>query len=356
MLSLLVSVLFIVAVRCDDDFVVGGYLPDYRTYININATAPHLTDLMLFSLTPESVLQYASPESGKSSEVCCLSSDHYDQIRKAKAYKKDHVLKKDENLRLLLTVGGGERSKGFEDVVMGSTHLKEKFVKGLVKVCQAEELDGIDLDFQGAHTIEMWKAFLNFINFISEHLHKKNLLLTVALHPGQFLPSNICKNVDRVHLMTYDMQPSSDDERKHHANMQAVTEAVKRFTHQKGCDASKLVVGIPGYGRNELNSHVKTYSEMIDEQLGSDNDNSDVIKKVKDSLRALHMHTWKGYHFDSLEDVKKKVRYAKRQGLGGIFLWELGQDRQLEGVADGGILLETMSSEAKYENSKKEEL
>jgi len=340
----------------EDDFVVGGYLPDYRTYININATAPHLTDLMLFSLTPESVLQFASPESGKGSEVCCLSSDHYELIRKAKSYKREQ--KKDENLRLIVTVGGGERSKGFVDVVIGSTHLQEKFVKGLVKVCQSEELDGIDLDFEGIHTIEQWKAYLHFISYTAEHLHKKNLVVTVALHPGQFLPSNICKNVDRVHLMTYDMQPSSDDKRNHHATFASMQQAIKRFTHKKGCDASKVVIGIPAYGRSEQN-FVKTYSEMIDEQLGSDSDNSDVIKKVPESLQSLHLHTWNGFHFDSLEDVRRKVQYAKRQGLKGVFLWELGQDRQLEGVADGGILLETMSSAAFGNNEnedRKEEL
>ena len=170
MLSLLTSTVLLILAGCavsssslndNNDFVVGGYLPDYRTYININATALHLTDLMLFSLTPESVLQYASPESGKSSEVCCLSSDHYELIRKAKAYKREH--KKDDNFRLIVTVGGGGRSKGFADVVIGSTHLKEKFVKGLVKVCQSEGLDGIDLDFEEIHTIETWKAYLNFI-------------------------------------------------------------------------------------------------------------------------------------------------------------------------------------------------
>ena len=223
-------------------------------------------------------------------------------------------------------------------------------------MCQTEELDGIDLDFEGVHTIETWRAYWNFMSFTAEHLHKKGLLLTVALHPHQFLPSNICKNVDRVHLMTYDMKPPSDGERKHHATFASVKQAIERFTGS--CDASKLVIGIPAYGRHE-HSHVKSYSEMVDEQLGSDNDNSDVVKKVPKSLRSLHLNAWKGYHFDSLEDVKRKVNYAKWHGLGGVFLWELGQDRQLEGVADGGILLETMASAAiSYDENggRKEEL
>ena len=62
----LLLVLLIVTVRAstraldkdDAPFIVGGYLPDYRSYINVNSTAIHLTDIMLFSLTPESILQY----------------------------------------------------------------------------------------------------------------------------------------------------------------------------------------------------------------------------------------------------------------------------------------------------------
>lgn len=34
-----------------EEFIVAGYLPDYRSYINMNVTSLHLTDVMLFSLT-----------------------------------------------------------------------------------------------------------------------------------------------------------------------------------------------------------------------------------------------------------------------------------------------------------------
>ena len=126
----------------DAPFIVGGYLPDYRSYINVNSTAIYLTDIMLFSLTPESILQYDAaiksggdtPSDDNTSGGCCLSSHHYEQIRKAKSYKREQQLHQRDNvndLRLLLTVGGGGRSNGFADFVVNR---QNEFVNGLVQL------------------------------------------------------------------------------------------------------------------------------------------------------------------------------------------------------------------------------
>ena len=146
-MRLLLLVLLIVTVRAstraldkdDAPFIVGGYLPDYRSYINVNSTAIYLTDIMLFSLTPESILQYyaaikAGGDTPSDSSGCCLSSHHYEQIRKAKSYKREQLQKQRDNvndLRLLLTVGGGGRSNGFADFVVNR---RNEFVNGLVQL------------------------------------------------------------------------------------------------------------------------------------------------------------------------------------------------------------------------------
>ena len=106
----------------DEPFVLSGYLPEYRSYINVNATAIYLTDIMLFSVTPETIISH---------DGCCLSSDHYDLIRKARSYKMEE---KNEVLRLLVTVGGAGRSNGFANIVGGNAHLQGKFVEELIKL------------------------------------------------------------------------------------------------------------------------------------------------------------------------------------------------------------------------------
>jgi len=202
-------------------------------------------------------------------------------------------------------------------------------------------LDGIDFDFEGIQSLEEWKAYLTFLSVASTYLHRENLFITVALHPGQLLPTEVCQRVDRVHVMTYDMMPSpqpknSDNKpNNHHASIHSAQAALENFI-RNGCHPSKLVMGIPAYARHEKNMGlVRAYSEVVDDMLRDYDDNSADIKTTIQSIRS-----WDGYLFDSPDDVREKVTFATQMGLGGIFIWELGQDKQLAGIAEGGILLE----------------
>ena len=89
------------------DIVIAGYLPDYRSYININATAPYLTDLILFSLIPHSQRGMLGG--------CCLNDHHFQQAHEAQALADDSL---SSPLRIWVTVGGGggERSEPFAKV------------------------------------------------------------------------------------------------------------------------------------------------------------------------------------------------------------------------------------------------
>lgn len=106
----------------DDNFIVSGYLPEYRSYINVNASSMYLTDILLFSLSPEAVSK---------SDGCCLSKEHYDLIRQSRLYKQERQNKK---LRLFLTVGGAGRSDGFAQVIGGDPNSQATFVNKLIQL------------------------------------------------------------------------------------------------------------------------------------------------------------------------------------------------------------------------------
>ena len=112
-----------------EEFIVAGYLPDYRSYINMNVTSLHLTDVMLFSLTPEAVTRYSESSSAAG---CCLSEKHYALLREARSYKLLEQSK--SRLRLLITIGGGGRSDGFGSIVTGSSSTKRHFLEELTKL------------------------------------------------------------------------------------------------------------------------------------------------------------------------------------------------------------------------------
>jgi len=306
--------------------------------MNINATSLHLTDVMLFSLTPEAVLHYSE----SSSAGCCLSEEHFTLLRKARSHK--HLEQTKSRLRLLITIGGGGRSDGFGNIVTGSSSTKHQFLQGLIKICKENDFDGIDLDFENIQTLGEWKAYLQFLVQASTFLHKHNLLATVALHPGQFLPEHVCQSLDHVHVMAYDMiaTQSYNSPTKHHASFQSMQNAMSSFT-SNGCPSSKLIMGVPAYARHESNPGlVKTYEEVISEFIS---EQEGTVEQI-DVSSINELNFWKGYWFDSASDVKEKCEYAKRKKYGGVFLWEIGQDKQISGLADGGILIESASEVA----------
>jgi GH18 family chitinase len=84
------------------------------------------------------------------------------------------------------------------------------------------------------------------------------------------------------------------------------TERALHWLIQRGAPAFKVVLGIPAYcrGLNDL-SQVQTYDEVA---LKLDGDETADV--------------W----CNGPESVRSKARFARQQGLAGIFIWELGQD------------------------------
>ena len=107
-------------VAAEDDFVVAGYLPEYRSYIDVNLTAAHLTDLILFSVAP-----------GDKGNLgpCCLEPHHFNQGREARAYKQQKYPDA-KPLKLWMSVGGAGRSNSFAKVASKES-LRKQFISSL---------------------------------------------------------------------------------------------------------------------------------------------------------------------------------------------------------------------------------
>ena len=129
-LLLIIGSLAALVNSADDDFVLGAYLPDYRDYIQVNQSAPYLSDLYLFSVAPAKGL------GDKQLSSCCLSDRHYETAREARSYKAEHG---HGNLKLWLTVGGGGRSDDF-------LHDTDGLISAIRKVVTEQQLDGVALD------------------------------------------------------------------------------------------------------------------------------------------------------------------------------------------------------------------
>jgi GH18 family chitinase len=308
-----------VLTKADDLFSIGGYLPDYRFYINVNDTATKISDLILFSL---------QPSKNGVDLPCCLDRHHFDIARQAVAHKR----KMNEGaLRLWITVGGGGRSTEF----LKATE-SDVFLQSLQQLAKSNMITGIDLDCEYFTSQADYQNYLIWLDRAIPELQRHNLKVSIALHAGMYLTASIYEKVDRIHLMTYDMMydrssMANRPEDHYHADMYQTDQAVKKLV-QSGCPRTKIILGIPAYARHHQNpGMVKSFAELVDE----------IVLEETDQEFSM-LKEWKGYRGDFPNSVARKVEYARQQQLGGVFLWELGQDKQVDG--NGGYLLEAISA------------
>ncbi|GKY91287.1 hypothetical protein MPSEU_000101200 [Mayamaea pseudoterrestris] len=301
---------------CDDDFILGAYLPDYRDYIQVNHSAPFLTDLYLFSAAPADIM------GDKQLDDCCLNENHYRTARHARAFKAEQQGQDSRNLRLWLTVGGAGRSDHF-------LHDLDGLVESIYRVIKREELHGVSLDCESFSHEDDYSTYQLWITRAANELKANGVSVTVTLHVGQYLSKDAYAAVDQLHLMAYDMHGA------YHADIMAVSAAVDKLI-ESGCAASKIIVGVPAYARHSRRpGDVKSFAEIIDE-----------IERSQSRDKFEDAGYWKGYRGESTFTVKTKVAWARKRELGGIFFWELGQDKQ-HPTAPGGLLLEAAATAVK---------
>jgi GH18 family chitinase len=313
------SVVFIAeSAILDDDgespaFRVAGYLPDYKIHgINLNASMEKLDDLYLFSLSPNSKL------GSKMFSTCCLHSDHYAKARQGVA----HAAGMGKKVTLWVTVGGGGRSDSFLEA-------PESMIQSMLELVKKERLQGVDFDCEHFRHQQDFRDYQSLIREASSVLRTNGIQVSVALHAGQALSQSVYASVDRVNVMAYDMSGGS-----YHADLQMARQAIRTLV-KSGCPPRKIFLGMPAYGRHKRQlGEVKTFAELFDSAFARGRSVEDVAS----------MDEIDEFQIDSTAAMAAKVQYAQSKGLGGVFLWELGQDKQRETAPSGILLTATASS------------
>ncbi|CAE7503711.1 unnamed protein product [Symbiodinium sp. CCMP2456] len=146
--------------------------------------------------------------------------------------------------------------------------------------------------------------------------HKWNSkVITMAYYPDgrqeQLLKEHrISEVVDLLHMMSYDQGGG------HHSSM----DYGKRSADQgKGIlPPLQLTMGVPFYGRHSRTGEWTTYEDLVQKHWPLD-------PKV-DSVAAAGQGS---IGFNGVDTIREKTLYALKQGLGGVMIWEVGQDCRL---------------------------
>ncbi len=264
-------------------FSVVGYLPNYRIDGLKTEQLEGMTELIYFSIEPTA--EGGLPETP-------ILQGHLDQL---KAFRLG------TDCGILISVGGWGRSEHFP-AMAGDVVSRGRFIQLLKSYCLENGFSGVDYDWEHPKNQREIEDFASLIAETRCAFKSDVLKVTVAQASWQDLGVKVYQNVHQVHLMAYD-----------HGFPQATfsksTADVERLIGF-GCPVEKIVMGIPFYGRNQARD-ARTYQDLI--SAGDFQPSSNLIE---------------GYAFNGPEMVAKKVQYASEKNLGGVMIWEIGQDSQ----------------------------
>lgn len=261
--------------------VVVGYLPEYRL-AGVTAEALRgVTDLIYFGLEPAVDGRLAEPPIV------------------AKALEKLQGIQREVGCRLLISVGGWNRSAHFPELCKEDEGRK-RFVEEMATYCKSNGFSGIDYDWEHPKDEGELRLYRTLIADTRERFRRDDLQVTVAQASWQDLGKAVYDLVDRVHLMSYDHEFPQ-------ATMGKSLADVERLRGW-GCPAGKIALGIPFYGRN-AKREARSYGDLVTE---ADFD------PTKDEVN--------GFAYNGRTTIAAKTDHVLKQGLAGIMIWEVGQD------------------------------
>lgn len=264
-------------------FRVAGYLPDYRVGSITPEQMRLLTDLIVFSATPAAngELQLGALERAPWAKLAELKTQH--------------------RVRMILCVGGWNRSAGFAPVV-ASAEARARFVQSAVRLCLDKRLDGIDLDWEHPKDAAEQTGYARLLTDLRTGFQPHGLTLSVTMAAWQQLPAEGFAAVDWVHVMAYDNAGK-------HSTFESAQNDVQSL-RERGVPPAKIVLGLPFYGRHTTQrERASTYAQIVEaHRPGPEVDEVD------------------GLYFNGPATIRRKAAFALETKLGGVMVWELGQD------------------------------
>ena len=275
-------------------------------------------------------------------------------------------------VRVVLSVQGyGANGQNFSDAA-STPENRKKLADEMLKVVETYHFDGIDIDWEyptyltsrpvadkANYTLLMETIYGTFKQANPDYL------VTAALPGGaygfnRYNLKDVEPFMDYLHLMTYDLEASSNA--LHHCALyssrgtatSASGDASVEIYNVKGFPKSKIVLGIAFYGKyvsvpegtngglggkTTSKYNTLTYGAIYQSFL-SKLGNGVTYYWDKDSKAPYLYDKDRGY-FITYEDEKSiaaKCDYARNEELGGVMIWELGEDyedRLLEAVFKG---------------------
>ncbi|KAL2017330.1 hypothetical protein VTK56DRAFT_2303 [Thermocarpiscus australiensis] len=282
--------------------------------------------------------------------------------------KQLFLLKKaNRHLKVLLSIGGWTYSTNFP-AAASTAESRATFASSAVRLLADLGFDGIDIDWeypadatQAQNFVLLLQAVRSALDaYSAQYANGYHFLLTIAAAAGpdnySKLPlGSVADAIDFFNLMAYDYAGSWDTLARHQANLFPSNASATPFSTDRavsdylaaGVPASKIVLGMPVYGRSFENTaglgqpfngvgtgswEAGVWDYKVLPKAGA----TVIYDEVAGATYSYDPASRELISFDTPDMVQRKVDYLRGKGLGGSMFWEASGDR-----TDSGSLIAT---------------
>jgi chitinase len=251
-----------------------------------------------------------------------------------------------EQVKVLLGVSQAFWKGEKTNLRAASANASGNLINSIMAIVDTMGFDGVDLDWEPFDTSLDKQPAIDLVTALRQRLGRGRILTAAAIITDSAFWAPLVPQLDQLHIMTYDMTGPWMRYSWHNSALYgsgsgwSVDLAVKRFT-AAGADASKLSIGIPFFGYriagsgiyqpNQFWIQTPSFQQMTYQSLHS------LIQPTPyrwdDQAKAPYLSFDRAgtandefYTYEDRDSLIAKIEYAKANGLGGWFVWEIGGD------------------------------
>ncbi|NOT51792.1 MAG: hypothetical protein HOP10_11015 [Chitinophagaceae bacterium] len=292
-------------------YYVVGYFPSYRSLADVPDVKFRMTNVVVYAFYGVNTSGTLSAPSSPAASLTAV---------------RDKARTNGAKVFLGINDGSGDGKTNFKNMAATAAG-RNNFIKDVMNTVRANNLDGIDMDWEFPTTTDGTDAtFTLLMKELSDSLHRDGrYYLSAAITAGKYaggirdaIRNEIFPYVDIFNIMAYDDFNTTVPYR-HHSDYTLATVCLNYWLNTRSMPAAKAVLGLPAYGRPSgitQTGTVLTYKTILS-QGGNPQLDSAIV-----TAGGFTNYT---IYYNGQYTVKRKAKLAK-DIANGVMMWEKWQD------------------------------